>query len=52
MATHKEFGAETDASAVAEAFPSQIANKAILITGVNAGGIGGSTAEAIAEHSP
>lgn len=52
MATHKEFGAETDASAVAEAFSSQIANKVILITGVNAGGIGGSTAEAIAEHSP
>jgi NAD(P)-dependent dehydrogenase (short-subunit alcohol dehydrogenase family) len=42
LATHKEFGAETDASAVAEAFSSQIANKVI----------GGSTAEAIAEHSP
>lgn len=52
MATHKEFGAETEASTVAEAFSSQIANKVILITGVNAGGIGGSTAEAIAAHSP
>ena len=52
MATHKEFGAETDASTVAEAFSPQIANKVILITGVNAGGIGGSTAEAIAAHSP
>jgi NAD(P)-dependent dehydrogenase (short-subunit alcohol dehydrogenase family) len=52
MATHEEFGAETDASTVAEAFSSQIANKVILITGVNAGGIGGSTAEAIAAHSP
>jgi NAD(P)-dependent dehydrogenase (short-subunit alcohol dehydrogenase family) len=52
MASHEEFGAETEASTVAEAFSSQIANKVILITGVNAGGIGGSTAEALAAHSP
>src|SRR2546423_5376154 len=52
MASHKEFGAETDASTVAEAFRDQIANKVILITGVNAGGIGGSTTEALAAHSP
>jgi NAD(P)-dependent dehydrogenase (short-subunit alcohol dehydrogenase family) len=52
MATHKEFGAETEASTVAEAFSSQIANKIILVTGVNAGGIGGSTTEALAAHSP
>jgi NAD(P)-dependent dehydrogenase (short-subunit alcohol dehydrogenase family) len=52
MANHEEFGAETEASTVAEAFSSQIANKVILITGVNAGGIGGSTTEALAAHSP
>jgi NAD(P)-dependent dehydrogenase (short-subunit alcohol dehydrogenase family) len=52
MASHEEFGAETEASTVAEAFSSQIANKVILITGVNAGGIGGSTTEALAAHSP
>jgi NAD(P)-dependent dehydrogenase (short-subunit alcohol dehydrogenase family) len=52
MASHKEFGAETEASTVAETFSSQIANKVILITGVNAGGIGGSTTEALAAHSP
>jgi len=52
MASREEFGAETEASTVAEAFSSQIANKVILITGVNAGGIGGSTTEALAAHSP
>ena len=52
MASPKEFGAKTDASTVAEAFSPQIANKVILITGVNAGGIGGSTTEALAGHSP
>ena len=52
MASHEEFGAQTEASTVAEAFSSQIANKVILITGVNAGGIGGSAAEALAAHSP
>jgi NAD(P)-dependent dehydrogenase (short-subunit alcohol dehydrogenase family) len=52
MASYKEFGAKTEASTVADAFSSQIANKVILITGVNAGGIGGSTTEALAAHSP
>jgi len=52
MASHEEFGAETEASTVAKTFSSQIANKVILITGVNAGGIGGSTTEALAAHSP
>jgi NAD(P)-dependent dehydrogenase (short-subunit alcohol dehydrogenase family) len=52
MASYKEFGAETEASTVADAFSSQIANKVILITGVNAGGIGGTTTEALAAHSP
>lgn len=52
MATHKEFGATTEASTVAEAFSAQIADKVILITGVNPSGIGGSTTEAIAAHSP
>ena len=52
MATHQEFGAHTDASVVASAFSSQIAGKTILITGVNPDGIGGSTAEALAAHSP
>lgn len=52
MASHEEFGAKTEASTVAEAFSSQIANKIVLVTGVNAGGIGGSTTEAFAAHSP
>ena len=52
MASHQDFGATTEASTVAEAFSSQIANKVILITGVNAGGIGGSTTVALAAHSP
>ena len=52
MATHADFGSETEATTVARVFSSQIAGKIILITGVNLGGIGGSTVEALAAHSP
>ena len=52
MATHTEYNAATDASTVADAFPDQIANKIILITGVSPGGIGGVTAKALAAKGP
>ena len=52
MATHPEFGATTDASAVAAAFPSSVEGRVFLITGVSLGGIGGATAKALASRSP
>ena len=52
MTSHPEFGAYTDASAVASAFASSIKDKVVLITGVSTGGIGGVTAIALAAHSP
>lgn len=48
--THTEFGAHTTALAVAAAFPSAIAGKTILITGVNLKGLGYATAEAFASQ--
>ena len=52
MATHLEFDATTDASAVAAAFPSSVEGRVFLITGVSMGGIGGATARALASQSP
>ncbi|RFU81794.1 hypothetical protein TARUN_384 [Trichoderma arundinaceum] len=48
--THTEFGAHTTALAVAAAFPTAIAGKRILITGVNLKGLGYATAEAFASQ--
>jgi NAD(P)-dependent dehydrogenase (short-subunit alcohol dehydrogenase family) len=48
--THAEFGVHTTALTVAAAFPSIIAGKTILITGVNLKGLGYATAEAFASQ--
>lgn len=52
MTSHSEFGQSTPGSEVTKAFASQVTDKIILITGVSAGGIGGSTAWSLAAHSP
>jgi NAD(P)-dependent dehydrogenase (short-subunit alcohol dehydrogenase family) len=52
MTTNPEYDHSTDASTVAAAFPDAVKDKVILITGVNAGGIGGATAKALATQSP
>ncbi|KAG8528691.1 uncharacterized protein KY384_006378 [Bacidia gigantensis] len=52
MAVHQEFGAQTDASTVAETFQSSIKDKVFLITGVGRGGIGGTTAKSLAAFEP
>lgn len=44
--THPEFNANTEAIDVAKAFPDGIRGKTIIVTGVNQGGIGYSTAQA------
>lgn len=44
--THSEFGTNTEAIDVAKAFSDGIHGETILITGVNRGGIGFSTAQA------
>lgn len=44
--THPEFSENTEAIEVAEAFPSEIRGKTIMVTGVNRGGIGFSTSRA------
>ncbi|KAL6900407.1 NAD(P)-binding protein [Trichoderma evansii] len=48
--THAEFGIRTTALTVAAAFPSAIAGKTILITGVNIKGLGFATAQAFASQ--
>ncbi|KAH6603229.1 hypothetical protein Trco_008004 [Trichoderma cornu-damae] len=48
--THAEFGLHTTAFDVAAAFPSAIAGKTILITGINIKGLGYATAEAFASQ--
>ncbi|UKZ69824.1 uncharacterized protein TrAtP1_010829 [Trichoderma atroviride] len=48
--THAEFGVRTTALTVAAAFPSAIAGKTILITGVNIKGLGFATAQAFASQ--
>jgi NAD(P)-dependent dehydrogenase (short-subunit alcohol dehydrogenase family) len=50
--TFADFGAETEASVVAAAFPDSIRGRTILITGVNKLGIGYATAQALASQSP
>lgn len=45
--THSEFGAKTEGVEVAKAFAGGVDGKTILITGVNRGGIGFSTAHAL-----
>lgn len=52
MASHPEWGFDTTASEVTDAFPLSIKGKTILITGVSLGGLGGATAKALAAHSP
>jgi hypothetical protein len=44
--SHADFGATTEAKEVAAAFAGGIECKTIIVTGVNKGGIGFSTAEA------
>lgn len=44
--THSEFNEKTEALEVAKAFPDSIRGKTIIVTGVNRGGIGFTTAEA------
>ncbi|RGP75763.1 hypothetical protein FSPOR_561 [Fusarium sporotrichioides] len=50
--THSEFGIHTEATDVAKAFSDGIRSKTILITGVNRGGIGFSTAHAFSTQDP
>ncbi|GAD98559.1 hypothetical protein FG04938.1 [Paecilomyces variotii No. 5] len=50
--THPVFNDETEALQVAEAFAGGVRGKTILITGVNRGGIGFSTAQAFVSQSP
>jgi hypothetical protein len=44
--SHPEFNAQTEALEVAKAFPDAIRGKTVVVTGVNRGGIGFTTAEA------
>ncbi|KAF5664847.1 short chain dehydrogenase reductase [Fusarium denticulatum] len=50
--THTDFGANTEAIEVAQAFADGIRGKTILITGVNRGGIGFATAHAFVSPPP
>lgn len=45
-ASHPEYNDKTEALEVASAFADEIRGKTVIITGVNPGGIGFSTAEA------
>jgi hypothetical protein len=49
--TYSEFHQATDALEAAEAFANDIKGKTILVTGVNRGGIGYTTAEAFVRSS-
>lgn len=51
-ATNPQWGFNTTAQTVAAAFPDAIANRNILITGVNRSGLGYATAAAFASQSP
>jgi len=51
-ATNSDWGERTTGQMVVEAFPQQVKDKIILITGANPGGIGGSTATSLALASP
>lgn len=50
--TNSSFGEKTPGHAVIEAYASRVEGKTILITGANPGGIGYSTAVALAKASP
>ncbi|KIW31494.1 uncharacterized protein PV07_03138 [Cladophialophora immunda] len=50
--THAEFHADTESLDVADAFAGSIRGRSIIITGVNRGGIGFTTAQAFASQSP
>lgn len=50
--SHPDFNANTEALNVAAAFPDAIKGKTIIVTGVNRGGIGFTTAQAFASQSP
>ncbi|KAJ5681746.1 uncharacterized protein N7477_001686 [Penicillium maclennaniae] len=50
--TYSEFNANTEGFEVAEKFSSQVRGKSVIITGVNRGGIGFPTAQALASQSP
>ena len=50
--TNASFDKDTQAIDVATAFPDSIKDRTVLITGVNKGGIGYTTAEAFATQSP
>ena len=50
--THSDYNASTEALDVAAAFPEAIKGKTIIVTGVNRGGIGFTTAQAFASQSP
>ncbi|KAK0640057.1 WW domain-containing oxidoreductase [Lasiodiplodia hormozganensis] len=52
MTTRAEFGHDTKAAEVAEAFASQIKGRIVAITGVARTGLGGATAVAFAKHDP
>lgn len=45
--THSEFDANTEGLEVVKEFSSQVRGKSVIITGVNRGGIGFSTAQAL-----
>ncbi|KAG4420132.1 hypothetical protein IFR04_006695 [Cadophora malorum] len=50
--TNTEFGSKTEALDVAKTFAESVRGKNILVTGVNRGGVGYTTAEAFASQSP
>ncbi|KAF4338915.1 double substrate-specificity short chain dehydrogenase reductase 2 [Fusarium beomiforme] len=50
--TFSQYTGETEGLEVAQAFPEQVSGKVVLVTGVNRGGIGYSTAEALASKGP
>ncbi|KAI9151514.1 oxidoreductase [Paramyrothecium foliicola] len=50
--TYADFGYDTEGLQVAQAFEDQIRGRTVVVTGVNRGGIGFSTAEAFASRSP
>lgn len=52
MTSHSEFGHNTTAAEVADAFDGQIKGRIVAITGVSKGGLGGAAALEFAKHDP
>ncbi|KAK4501484.1 hypothetical protein PRZ48_007293 [Zasmidium cellare] len=50
--THPNFNGKTEGKEVTEAFKDVVVGKTIMVTGVNTGGIGFSTSQALASQSP